>query len=61
MRLNETVYNRDKSEYLRNVVHDEWLGNVLAGHEESYQEWAEYAAWLIMKCVIPEQPDGNVA
>lgn len=58
MRLPETVLDRDKSKFLTTLVHDEWLEEVMAGHEEPYKEWAEYAAWLVMKVCIPEQQSG---
>lgn len=58
-RLSETLYDRDKASYLSTLVHDEWLENIMAGHDEKYQEWHEYAAWLILKCVIPEQNNGT--
>lgn len=57
MRLNETVETRDKAAFLTTIVHDEWLETVISGREENYQDWAEFAAWLVLKCVL-EQRDG---
>lgn len=59
-RLEETIYNRDKASYLSTLVHDEWLETIIAGHEEPYKEWCNFAAWLIMKCIIPEPRGGSV-
>lgn len=54
-RLEKTVYDRDKASYLSMLVHDEWLGTVMTGHDERYQEWNNFAAWLIVQCLVPSQ------
>ena len=61
MRLNETVITRDQSDFLSMLVHTEWLDNVIAGHNENYKDWQQFAAWLILKCTMPEPRNGNLA
>lgn len=56
MKLPETVLDRDQAKFLTTLVHDEWLEMVIAGHDEKYSEWANFAAWLILKICVPEQP-----
>lgn len=37
-----------------NLVHDEYLESVLAGHEEDYADWAAFAVECIEKIIVPK-------
>jgi len=57
-RLSETVYDREQAGFVSTLVHDEWLANIIAGHQEDYKSWHEFAAWVVLKTQL-EQPNGT--
>lgn len=55
MTLETYIFESEQKYYLFDLVHDEYLESVIAGHDEDYQEWADFAAYIIAKVTIPEQ------
>jgi len=46
----------EKSAYLINIVHDEFLESVIQGYEEDYSEWAIFASECVKKILLPLVP-----
>lgn len=53
MNSTKELVTSEQVTFALNITHDEYLENVIEGRDEKYQEWAEHAAWMIAKILIP--------
>lgn len=61
MRLEKTLLDRDRAQFITTLVHAEWLDNVIDGHQEDYKDWATFAAQLVLEVCVPEQRNDSAA
>jgi len=46
----------EKSAYLINLVHDEFLESIIQGYDEEYRDWAIFASECVRKILLPLVP-----